>query len=66
MNKKSSCIAVLLIGNQGTRIINIDQSITGKKLYQQVMGLAEIHFKQIRLSTGHKEIYPTENSLDIE
>ena len=31
MNKKSSCIAVLLIGNQGTRIINIDQSITGKK-----------------------------------
>ena len=31
MNKKSSNVAVLLIGIQGTRIINIDQSITGKK-----------------------------------
>ena len=66
MNKKSNSIVVLLIGNQGTRIINIERSITGKKLYQQVMGSADVQYKLFRLTTGHKEIYPIENSLDIE
>ena len=30
------------------------------------MGSADLHYKLFRLTTGHKEIYPIENSLDIE
>ena len=44
---------------------SINRDITGQELYQIVLGQEHKHYKNLRITIGYKEIYPTHEKLNI-
>ena len=65
MKAKRTKTNIRITGRNYTITKSINRDITGQELYQKILGRENNHYKNLRITIGYKEIYPTHEKLNV-